>query len=442
MSMLSQNTSDAPVRPLNRDLRKPALIGGIGFAVMVGVLGLWAATTVISGAVIASGQAMVQGDSQVVQSLDGGVVDSIAVENGDHVAAGEVMMRLDPTLLSINLDIAKGRLAGALTRQARLLAEQQRLDTLTFNYPALPFEHPDTSAYEATALEVFHARRAVLTGGREQLAEVFLQFENRLQGLNGQINATQAQIDLIDGDLANMRTLADQGLARQSQMSELQRTQSELSGRLATLEAELAQLGNQRRDQEMQTLQTERSFMEEVVTDLRDTSALVEELTLEIVTHSAQLDRIDIRAPVDGIVHEMQTTTVGGIVAPGGVILEVIPTGGDAMTFQVRVDPHSIDQVWQGQGASVTLASLDPQNTPQLEARVTRISPDVVSDPQTGEQFYRAVLAVSQTELDRLGGANLVPGMPIEAYLETGERTVLAYLLQPLNGHLRRAFRE
>lgn len=438
---LSASDISAPRIQLNRDLSKPTLIGMAGFAVMVGVLGLWAAFTVIGGAVIASGQAIVQGDAKVVQSLDGGMVQEILVTDGDQVTAGEVMMRLDPTLLQVNLDSARSRLAAALALQERLEAEQLRLSTLEFDYTPLPFARPETAPHEASQREIFLARRAVLDGAREQLAETFVQTETRRRGLDGQITATREQIALIDQDLANMETLANQGLARQSQMSELQRTQSELLGRLATLEAEVAQLANSRREQELEILQRERNFMETVVTELRDATAQVEELTLEIITRTAQLDRVEVRAPVDGVVHEMQVTTLGGVIAPGEPILEVIPLG-NTMEFTLRVDPHSIDQVWQGQSAKVTLSAFDPQSTPQLAARVTQISPDVVRDATTGQSYYRVDLEVPGAELARLGEVELLPGMPIEAFLETGERSVLAYLMQPLSSHLRRAFRE
>jgi len=441
MSLSSPDMPQAPMSGLNRDLRKPGLIGLVGFAIMIGVLGLWAATTVIGGAVIASGQAVVQGDAKVVQSLDGGMVETILIENGDQVGAGDVLVRLDPTLLQVNLSSARSRLAAALALQERLQAEQLRLPSLEFTYDTLPFDRPDTTAHEASQREIFLARRAVLDGARAQLAEVFVQSETRRRGLEGQITATSDQIALIEQDLENMRTLTQQGLARQSQMSELQRAQSELLGRLATLESELAQLDNNRRESELETLQRERSFMETVVTELRDATAQVEELTLEIITRSAQLDRVEIRAPVAGVVHEMQITTQGGVLAPGGTILEIIPSG-NSMEFTLRVDPHSIDQVWQGQPAKVTLAAFDPQSTPQLTAAVTQISPDVVRDPATGQSYYRVGLEVPREELARLGEVDLLPGMPIEAFLETGDRSVLAYLMQPLSSHLRRAFRE
>lgn len=438
-SAVPHAAGQAPI--LNIDMRKPGLIGAVGLVVLVGVLGLWALTTVIGGAVIASGQAMVQGSSKQVQSLDGGIIAQIAVENGDIVQQGDLLVQLDPTLLQINLEIAENRLAAALAQQARLRAEQLGARSLEFTYPALPFAHPDTTPHEAGQREIFAARAAVIDGGREQLAEAFLQFENQRRGIEGQISATQSQIDLLGEDLGNLRDLVGQGLARQSQLSELQRAEADLIGRMATLEADLARLTNARRNSELATLQTERGFMEGVVTELREVTTLIEELTLEIATQTAQLERIDIRAPVTGIVHEMQVTTLGGVVSPGETLLQVVPLG-EGMEFELQVDPMSIDQVHPGQAGRVMIASFDPQSTPQLEAHVTTVSPGVITDPATGRSFYRVGLSVTPAELERLGEVILMPGMPVEAFLETGDRSVLAYLLQPLSSNLRRAFRE
>ena len=423
------------------DMNRPALWGGIGFLVLVGVFGSWAALTQISSAVIAGGQAMVHGRPKLVQSLDGGIVQTIAVQNGDIVTAGQVLLQLDPTLLAINLDIARGRLAAALALKARLMAEQLGQAALTFSYPALPFALPDTSADEAGQREIFAARAAVLRGGRDQLAEAQLQLDNQVVGVAGQIAAIRDQIGYLQRDIDNQTALVEQGLSRQSQLGDLQRTGASLTGQLAALEAEQARLANARRDRELETLQAERSFMEDVVTDLREATTQTEELMLEIVTRSAQLDRIDIRAPADGIVNELQVTTIGGVVAPGATILEVVPQD-QGMDFELRVDPRAIDDVYPGQPAHVQMSAFDAQTTPKLAAHVTTISAGAISDPRTGQSFYRVGLAVSAEEIARLGDVTLMPGMPVEAFLETGNRSVLTYLLDPITQHLQRAFRE
>jgi HlyD family secretion protein len=426
---------------LNTDLRRPGLFGGLAFLVLVFVLGGWATMTRINGAVVAGGQVEVHGQPRQVQSLDGGIVESIHVQNGDVVTEGQILMRLDPTLLAVNLDIARSRLAAALTLRARLEAEQTRQESLVFTYPPLPFAMPDVSTDEAGQREIFAARAAVLQGQRDQLAEAQLQFDAQSQGIAGQIAATRAQMDYLTHDIENQQTLVDQGLARQSQLNDLQRGLSDLTGQLAGLEAEQARLATARRESILTTLQAERAFMESVVTDLREATTKTEELILDIVTRSAQLDRIEIRAPADGIVHEMEISTVGGVVAPGSTILQIVPLS-EGLEFELRIDPRAIDQVHPGQRAEIIIASFDPQSTPRLAAEVSTISAGAVADPRTGQSFYRVGLTIAPAELARLGDAVLMPGMPVEAFLETGDRSVLAYLLQPVTNHLRHAFRE
>lgn len=423
------------------DMERTKLVGLVSTGLLIGIFGVWSASTIIGGAVVASGETVMEGATQQVQSLDGGIIDTIAVQDGDFVEQGDVLLTLDATLVQVNLDITLNRLSSALALRARLEAEQSGQTDLVFHYPDLPFELPDVTTHEAGQREIFNARAAVRLGRRDQLGETLAQISNQQRGVQGQMTATQTQLTLIEQDLENTERLARQGLARQAQVSELQRSAAGMQGQLASFEAEIARLSNTARDVEIETLQSERGFMEGVVTELREVTALTEELTLEIVTRSAQLDRVAIYAPATGFVHEMQAGTLGGVVNPGETILQVIPSRG-AMEFELRVNPSDIDQVYPGQPAQVVMGAFDPQNTPKLNAEVRSVSPDVVTDPQTGQTFYRVGLAVPQTEIAQLEDARLVPGMPIDAFLETGDRTVLAYLLNPITSHLDRAFRE
>lgn len=440
MTTLTQHMPLGAARP-KIDTRHPALIGWLGLAVLVGIFGTWAALTQISAAVIANGQAIVHGKPKLVQSLDGGIVDAINVQNGDIVSAGQVLIHLDPTLLATNLDIARSKLAAALALQARLTAEQLGETELVFNYPALPFPTPATAADEAGQRQIFAARVAVIQGKRAQLTEALLQLDNQLSGTAGQIKAAQEQMEYLQRDIENQSNLLQQGLARRSQLNDLQRNLSELGGQLAALNAEQARLINARRDRSLETQQAERSFLEQVVTDLRDTTTQVDALTLEIVTRTAQLDKVAIKAPAAGIVHELQVTTVGGVVAPGATILQVIPLD-QGMDFELRIDPRAIDDVHIGQTARIVLSAFDRQSTPELQAHVATISAGAVTDPQTGQSFYRVGLAVPPAEITRLGALTLMPGMPVEAYLETEQHSVLSYLLEPITHHLARALRE
>lgn len=440
---MTAQTLTAPLP--SADLRRPARIGALATLLLVGVLGGWASTTVIGGAVIAQGQAMVEGRAKVVQHPDGGRVAAIAVQDGDRVAQGDLLLSLDPDLVATGLDIARTRLAAALALKSRLQAEQAGASTVSFAYPSLPAavtrEPLDTAGQEARQTEIFAARREMLLSARDRLAETLLQHDAQIDGLRGQIAAADEQKALLEAEIDSQQDLVSGGLTRQSALNTLLRNRAELSGRRAGLIADIARLEITKRDAELATKQSEYGFREEVATALRDATAESEELILEIVTRQGQLDRMEIRAPVAGIVHELQVSTVGGVVAPGDTLVQIVPLD-EAMEFEVLIDPASIDQVHPGQTAELVLPGFDRQTTPRLNAHVTRVSPAAIADPQTGRSFYRADVAVTPAELARLGDLTLLPGMPVEAYLGTGDRTVLAYLLHPITSHIRRAFRE
>lgn len=416
-------------------------LGVVATALLFGILMSWAALSVVGGAVISQGQAVVRGKPQVVQQLDGGVVSEILVKTGDKVQAGEVLLRLDPTVPALNLAISEGRLAEALARHARLKAESLGLDVPDFTYAALPFPTPDTKAHEQGQLQIFNARAEMQSGVQAQLRERLAEVDTQIISITTQKSAAQDKLASIDADLANIEQLTESGLARKSQLSELQRARSDLLAQLAGIDAQIAQARTAGRDAELETLQTQRGFREEVLTDLRTATAEIDELTLDIVSRRAQLDRVDIRAPATGIVHEMQVATTGAVIAPGAVLLEIIPLE-QGLLFEVRVDPRQIDEVYPGQEAEVKIASFDPQTTPRLVAAVESVSPAAILDARTGANYYRITLEVSAAELARMGDVSLVPGMPIEAFLKTKDRTVLDYLLQPLRHHLDYAMRE
>lgn len=440
MSMVDGRGPHGPV-PLRTGLRGVVVAGLAATLLLFGVLAGWSAVAMIGGAVIATGEAVVDGKPRVIQHLDGGIVTDIAVTDGTRVAAGDLLLRLDPTMARLNLDIALGRLSEALARRARLEAEHLGLKAPIFVYAPLPFPLPDTATHEEGQRQVFAARADLLRGARERLAERLAQGDSEIAGLSARIAARREQLALIETELGNLATLVGRGLARASQLSELQRARADYTGQIATLEAEAARARIALRDAEIETLQGERSFREQVVTDLRAATAEIDELALEIVTRRAQLDRIEIRAPEAGTVHELAVTTPGAVIAPGATILELIPDG-DRVAFDLRVDPRQIDRVWPGQRAQVVFASFDPQTVPRIVGEVARVSPAAVSDRRSGASYFRIALDIPETELARLGRVAIVPGMPVEAFLETTDRSVLDYLLTPVTRHLARAFRE
>lgn len=427
-------------------LRPMMMAGAWGSLVLLVVLVVWAAFTQISGAVIASGQVVVRGHTKQVQQLDGGIVAEILVENGDVVRQGDLLMRLDPTILKVNLDIARNRLADALTQKARLEAEQLDLDAVDFSAiqsdkMMVNLGDQPLDRQEAGQTQIFMARRDVLRGTAAQLNEKIAQIENQRDGVQAGIAAKQQQLVLVQKELDNVTELKGQGLARESQVLDLQRTRSEMLGQISEQQSELARLANSVQDAQLEILQANRTFKEGVVTDLRDVTTKGEELILQIVTTQKQLDRVEIRSPADGVIHEMQAATIGGVVAPMSTILQVVPSD-TGFQYELRLDPRSVDQVYVGQKATVKFPAFSSRSTPDIFGTVSIISPASVTDSANGQVFYRLELEVPPQEMAKLGSLQLVPGMPVEAFLQTTDRSVLAYLVQPLAEQVSRAFRD
>jgi HlyD family secretion protein len=440
MSLALATDPGAELRPCT-DLARPRRALLLASFLLVGALGGWAALTPITSAVIAGGQVVVSGHPRAVQSLEGGVIAAIRVKTGDTVAAGQVLVELDKTLLATNLGIARTRLAAALALQARLSSEQRGLAAPEFSYPALPFPLPDMAEAEAAQRAIFAARAEVRAGEAARNVEAVAQIDAQIAGTEGQLEAIETRRKLAEAELARLARLAEEGLVRKGDLTAAESTLASLAGEAARLSGERAGLTTARRDAELAGAQAQKAALEEIVTDLREATDQVEELTLEIVTRASALAQVEIRAPVAGIVHDLQLTTVGGVLAPGATAMQIVPLA-EGMDFEIRVDPRAIDQVWPGQPAELAFSAFDPQSAPKLKAQVAAVPADALRDPQTGASYYRVVLHLEPGELARLNGQEIRPGMPVEAYLSTGSHSVLDYLLSPVTAHLNRAFRE
>jgi HlyD family secretion protein len=436
----------AAPRPLQTDLGRTGRTGAVASLVLLALLAGWSQFAMIDSAVIAPGQVTVHGQPRPVQNLDGGIVQTVHVANGDIVTEGQLLLRLDPTLLQVNLDIYRNRLAEALARRTRLAAEQ------------IGLPEPDLAALEASGVlrhldglpmarhhegqrQIMAARAEVLRGKSDQLREKIKQLGNQRTGLTGLITATAEQLTSMDAELANMRRLSARGLIRGSDLMAAERNRADFLGQLASLRSDLAGLDNQERDTELEMLQTGRAFREEVVTELREVSAETDELLLQIVTTQKQLDRVEMRAPAAGVVHEMKVTGAGGVVAAGATVLQIVPLD-EGLEFELRLDPRKIDQVHPGQSARILFPAFSGHDTPQLFGTVTEISPTSITDPATQTPYYRLMLTIPPDEMDRLQDRVLVPGMPVEAFLDGDARSAWSYLTRPLADQINRAFRE
>ncbi|MEH6392944.1 MAG: HlyD family type I secretion periplasmic adaptor subunit [Sulfitobacter sp.] len=424
-------------------LRGLITVAVVSIILLIGVLGGWAATTEISGAVIAHGRVEVAGKPKVVQSLDGGVVSELSVRNGDTVQAGQIIARLDPTFLQINLEMARTRLVDVLSRQARLEAESTNAKEISFDFQSLPFEVAQARKIKAMAgqQEIFSTRAKIRTSLRERMESNVKAIETQTKGFTEQIEALEKQIAYLDEDLQSAVALVAKGLSRQTQLTQIRRQRAALSGELAGRQAELANLKHRKWEFSLELLQNEQRFQEQVATERHEVTAEFHELKMAIIARQAQLERVNIRAPVDGIVHELQVTTIGGIVAAGGTLMNVIPQQS-GFEFEARVSPQSISLVHENQKAQITLSTLTRQNALPLSGKVSAISPEAITDRVTGEVFYRVALEISPEELASLPKTTkLIAGMPLEAFLHTEQRTVLSYLIAPLGTQLRRSFR-
>lgn len=410
-----------------------------GLALLIGGLGGAAVLIPINGAVVASGQIRVEGKPQPVQSLDPGIVTTVAVKNGDHVTAGDVLLALDPTLAQARLDIAREQLASALAEEARLLAEAQGSKAPDFTPPALPFSAPDMTRANARQQAMFEARRAQSIEAQARLIETEAQLVAQSDGVKGQISAAQQEATLLQDEMRRMRSLVDQGLARQSPLSDLQRQESALIGRLASLDSEIARLQASRRDARVALNQQERDRAAEVAQGLRDSGAKIAQSKAEILQLAETLARSTLRAPVSGIVHELAVSAPGAVVGAGTTLALIVPTDR-ALEIEVNVDPRNIESVHLGQEAEIMLSIANASSMPRLSAHVTQVPPGAVTDETTNRSFYRVTLALADGVLPP--GIDLVPGMPVEAFLATGERPLLSWLLAPLIQPMARAFRE
>lgn len=431
-----------PSRVVRTNLRVPMIVGFLAFALLFGGAGGWMAYANISGAVIASGSVSVKGKPKTIQHLDGGIVSEIKVANGDIVQRGDVLLRLDGTLLRANLQIYDERLREALARKSRLTAERDGAESVTWHevdIESVKAEPGDDNKVGQDRL--FHARRNSITGQVKQLNEKIAQFNNQVEGVKGLKSSKADQIGFISRELEGLNELFDDGNTTLNRLMALERQKSDLLGQQAEHDAELARIANSINETKLQILQLRHEARKEVLTELRTTTQEVNELVQQIHATKEQLKRIDITAAVDGMIHELSVFTIGGVVGPGAPIMQIVPQN-EELEVEAQVEPQFIDDLYVGQDATVRFTAFNQRETPELFGAVTSISPSSVVDERTGLAYYNVGLTIPQNELARLNGKKLIPGMPVEAHVRTDERTVLNYLVKPLLDQVQRAFRE
>jgi HlyD family secretion protein len=434
--------SREPVFAVPLSIRQHLRAGLAGVIVLVGGVGGWAATTELAGAVIGSGTLVVDSYTKKVQHPTGGVVGELNVREGAKVKAGDVVVRLDETVTRANLLIVVKSLDESAARRARLEAERDDQDRLDFpaELTARAFD-PDVARVIAGERKLFELRRTARAGKKAQLNERMGQLREQIRGLEEQIAAKDRETTFIDQELIGVRELWRKNLVQITRLTTLEREAARLHGERGALVAAIAETKGRITETTLQIMQIDQDLRTEVGKDLAEIRAKTSELVEKRVSAEDQLKRIDIRAPQDGTVHQLALHTVGGVISAGEQIMLIVPTH-DALVVEVRIAPHEIDRVSVGQPVLLRFTAFNQRTTPQLNGEVSRVSADVAVDQKTGASFYVARIAVPEAEIARLGDLKLIAGMPVEAFIQTGERTVMSYLVKPLSDQLMHAWRE
>lgn len=424
-----------------RSMRRLTAVGMTMLIVLAATIGLWGGTAPLAGAVIATGRVVVETNVRRIQHPTGGVVAEIRVKDGDRVAAGDLLVRLDETNARATLALIETELHRLLIRKARLKA--QRDGDAGFQLP------PDLAGIAGSAdivealgseQHVFQSRAEASRGQVSQLRERIAQSKLEIDGVTAQLAAKTEQKALINQELDGVHKLYDQNLVAQSRLTTLQREASRLSGEEGSLVAEAARIRGRIVETELQILQIDQDMRRTISEELRDVEGKVGDLSERRVAAVDQLNRIEIRAPQAGIVHQSTMHTIGGVIAAGEQLMLIIPET-DHLVVEVRIEPTMIDRVHVGQDVLVRFPAFDAATTPSLNGQLQTIGADLTTDQPSGVSYYTARLQLDQVQLARLGNKMLLPGMPAETYIQTGMRTAFAYMLKPFQDQLARTFR-
>ncbi len=414
---------------------RPYVIMGVMAALLLfGSMTVWSFTAPLAKGAIAPGKITVASNRKTIQHLEGGIVRAIHISNGDQVSEGDVLMELDSSRATANQSIQNKRLLTAMAQNARLSALNQGLETLSFPDSLLTAAEADPSlaALVETERQTFEAQRNTMTVRREILEEQIAQLEEQISGFRAQIDAFERQRSLIQEEIEDVGFLLEKGLVERPRLRALQRTEAGLTGEIDANRASIAQSQQRIAEAKLQMIEMEESEAERIKEELRVVQERMNELRSEIEAADDVVDRLQITAPQDGLIVDLQFHTIGGVVQPGQRIADLVPLQ-DELVISAQVMPQNVDSVAIGLPADVILSGLNQRTTPKLRGVVRNLSADILEDPRTGMPYYQASIAIPAEELERLPpGTVLTPGMPAETIIITGQRSAFSYLIQPI----------
>ncbi len=430
-------------KPIQWSAKRPLIIGFISLILLVLGVGVWSVTTQISGAVIASGMIQVEAKRQVIQHPTGGVVGKINVVEGDLVQAGDIVVRFDDTALKSELAIIESQYFELLARKALFQAERD--DSADLNYdPELQAQAKKDANIHALMVgqtNFSKARRASLEKQKEQLQEQKIQLGSQVSGVEAQNEASTIQLKLLEEELTDTQSLLDKGLAQASRVLALRREKARIAGQVGNLVAELGRLKAAINGINIQLLQLDTERRTTAIENLRDIGYRTLELAERRAAIIETLSRLDVRAPMTGTVHDNKIFALQSVVQAAEPMMFIIPNDLP-LVVQAQVDVVHVDQVYVGQDATLNFSAFSQRTTPQLFGTVTKLSADVFTDQVSGFNYYQVELVPKQGEMEKLENLELLPGMPVEAFLKTDERSAFTYLVKPVTDYFNKAFRE
>lgn len=424
--------------------RKHITIGLLALGVLVFGFGGWASFTKISGAIIASGRIEVDQNRQIVQHPDGGVVQDILIDEGDLVTLNQTLIKLDPTQLNAELAIIEGQLFEMMARRGRLVAEQNNRDIIQFDPLLLARAQNNVNVRELVEGQqrLFDARRVSVSNEIDQLSKRRSQTIDQIDGIEAQKIALSTQLTLIEQELTDQTTLLSKGLAQAARVLGLQREQARLMGQMGELTAQKAQSEGRATGIDLEIIKIASQRREEAITQLRDQQYRELELMEQRLAILDRLDRLEVKAPANGIVYGLTIFAQRSVVRPADPLLYIIPQDRP-LVIASQILPTDIDKVYIGQNVTLRLSALDQKTTPELVGQVSLVSADAFDDQQSGVSYYRAEIRLDAGELAKLPpNTTLVPGMPVDSYIRTQDRTPLSYLVKPLTDYFAKAMRE
>ena len=429
------------VRPSDACWR-PAVAGWLIIALFFGGLGSWAATAPLNGAVVASGVIKVEGNRKSVQHIDGGSVKELRVGEGDHVAAGDVLIVLDDTQARAEYDVLSRQFVVLRATELRLMAEAADEAQLALPADLVGWkDDPHAASIWAGQVRQFESRRTALDGQAKVIAEKINQLRSQIEGGEAQVKSYTEQIESVRGESESVAPLVEKMLLPRTRLLQLQRTASGLEGQIADAKANIAKYRQAIAEQELQIAQLHNDRMADITKELRELHAHMAEVLPKRIAAQAVLGRMEIRSPYAGRVVGLNMFSVGGVIQRGEKILDIVPDD-DGLTIEAHVAPEDISDLHPGMPAELHLTAYKQRVVPTIRGEVVQVSADRLNDARTNTTYFVASIRPDAADLAQLSGVHLHPGMPATVMVPTESRTALDYIVGPLMASVSQAFRQ